>query len=201
MKGKLFFPICTGALMVALTVIGIFGLLGYRLIEGVVVYLLFGLLVTLALGGLSLWLVRRIQKNGLRILAGTVLVLAVSAVVLLMFSFFSFVNSFYTYQPFTILESESGREVAVMRIPSQEFADERCSARGGETIAYEDLAYEYRIYPVFSKFFYNSKNPAEGELEIGCGSKAVLMHQWEGDSLRMYIQDPEEFDVGELLLQ
>ena len=198
MKFRLFLPFCIGILMLSLSAIGIFSLLGYRLIENNITYLLFGLLIALVLGALAVWITRKVKKNGLRILVGSACSLIVAAVILLMFSFFSFVASFYTPQMYTVLSSESGKKLAVMREFSQDYAYERCRARGGETIVYEDLGYSYQIYPVFSKFFYNSKAPAEGSLEIGCESDAVLMHQWEGESLRMYIDNAAEFDLGEL---
>jgi len=200
MKRKLFLPICIGVLMLLLSVIGFFDLLGYAFIEGAAVYLLFGLLIALALGGAALWLTRRMKRPGLRILVGTLSTLVVCGAVMLMFFFFTFVNNFYTPKLYTVLESEGGRKVAVMRSLSQEHAAQRMQARGGSELSYEDLGYQYQIYPVFSKFFYNSKAAGEGSLEIGCESDAVLMHRWMGDSLEMYIDQPEAYDSGTLVL-
>lgn len=203
MKFGWFLPACILVLMLALTAIGVMGMLGYPLIEFAVVFILFGLLITLCLGALAVWLTRKIRKKGARLLIGTAGALAVSTLALLMIVFFSFVGSFYMPEQYTLLESESGRKVVVMRRISQEHAIERSNARmdGESAIHYDDLGYQYQIYPVFSKFFYNSKQSAEGSLEIGCASQAQLMHSWDGDSLRLYIGNPEEFDSGELILR
>lgn len=198
---KNFVFICIGILMLVLTFFGLMSFLGYRLIEMAVTYILFGLLAALVLGKLAFWLAGKVRNKNLRLLTGIACGLGALGIVLLLISFFVFVNNFYTPQQFTVLESESGREVVVLRQFSQKYSYERCDSRGGEIIDYQDLGYQYQIFPVFSKIFYNSKQPGTGELEIGCMSQAVLMHEWNGDALHMYIQNPEEFDIGELTLQ
>lgn len=195
---KWFIPICIGLLMIVLTVIGFMSFLGYKIIEANAVYILFGLLIGLALGKLAFWITGKIRRKGLRMLIGLVCTLVVSAILMLMLTFFSFVSNFYTPHQYTRLKSESGREVVVLRQLSQQFAYDRAADKPDSELQYEDLGYQYQIYPVFSKFFYNSKQPAEGSLEIGCASEAVLMHQWDGETLHMYIDHPAEFDTGEL---
>ena len=195
---KWFVPVCIGLLMLVLMIIGVMSFLGYRMIEGAAIFILFGVLISLVLGKLSFWITGKVQRKFLRMTVGALCALVVFGAVMLMLTFFSFVNNFYIPHQYTLLESESGRQLVVLRQLSQKYSYERCSDRGGEALTYEDLGYQYQIYPVFSKFFYNSKQPAEGELEIGCGSDAVLMHEWNGDSLHMYIDNAEEFDLGEL---
>ena len=200
MKGKWFYPGCLAVLMLVLALIGFMDMLGYKLIEPAVSSVLLGVLVTMALGGGAIWITRKMKKGGLKILVGTACVLLVSAAVLVMFTFFIFYNNFYSTGHYATLRSESGREIAVMRRISQKYAFERAADNPDSSLQMEDLGYDYTIYPVFSKFFYNSKQPGKGELEIGCGSAAQLMHEWDGDSLRMFIRDAEEFDSGELFL-
>lgn len=195
---KWFVPGCIGLLMLILTFFGVMNFLGYKLIEANATYILFGLLIALCLGKLAFWLTGKIRSKGWRLFAGLICTLLVCGIMLLMFIFFSFFSNFYTPHQYTRLESESGREVVVMRQLSQQYAYERAADNPNSAIQYEDLGYQYQIYPVFSKFFYNSKQPAVGSLEIGCVSRATLMHAWNGDFLHMYILNPEEFDSGEL---
>lgn len=201
MKARWFYPACVGALMLVLTAIGVMSFFGYRLIEAAAIYMLFGILIVMLLGGLAIFLTRKVHRKNLRLITGTSLGLALATLAMLLLSFFVFVNNFYTPQQFAMLESESGRKVVVLRQISQKYAYERAAVNANSALQYEDLGYQYQIYPVFSKFFYNSKIAGEGELEIGCTSEAVLMHQWQGDSLRMYIQNPESYDSGELFLR
>lgn len=195
---KWFVPACIGILMLILTVIGFMSFLGYRMIEAVATYILFGLLVALILGKLCFWLTGKIRGKSWRLFAGLICTLIVAGIMVLLLTFFSFVSNFYTPHQFTVLKSESGLEVVVLRQVSQKYAIERAADSPNSALQFEDLGYQYQIYPVFSKFFYNSKQPAEGELEIGCASEATLMHEWNGDALHMFIQNPEEFDIGEL---
>lgn len=195
---KWFVPACIGILMLILTFFGIMSFFGYKVIEANATYILFGLLVTLCLGKLAFWLAGKVRNKNLRMLTGLACGLGAVGIVMLMLTFFSFVSSFYTAHQYTILESESGREVVVLRQLSQKYAYERAADNPNSALQYEDLGYQYQIYPVISKFFYNSKQPAEGSLEIGCASEAILMHEWKGESLHMYIANPEEFDIGEL---
>lgn len=196
---KSFVPICIGILMLILTIIGVLSFLGYKMIEANATYILFGLLIALCLGKLAFWITGKVQRKGWRLFVGLICTLVLALLMTLMLTFFSFVNQFYTAHQFTVLQSESGRQVVVLRQLSQQYAYERAADSPDSALRYEDLGYQYQIYPVFSKFFYNSKSPAEGSLEIGCTSNATLMHQWEGETLRMYIENPEEFDSGELI--
>ena len=195
---KWFVPACIGILMLILTFFGVMNFLGYKIIEANATYILFGLLAGLCLGKLAFWVTGKIRRKGWRMFTGLICTLVVSGILLLMLTFFSFVSNFYTAHQYTVLKSESGRELVVMRQLSQLYAYERAADNPNSALQYEDLGYQYQIYPVFSKFFYNSKQCAEGYLEIGCASQATLMHEWSGDSLHMYIRDPEEFDTGEL---
>lgn len=199
MKARLFYPACMGLLMLMLAAVGVMNMLGYRLIEAAAAYILFGLFITMALGGFAIWIVRKIRKNGPRILVGILSAMLVSAMVLGMFVFFSFVGSFYTPQFHEKLQTENGRELVVLKQLSQHYAYDRAKDSPDSALRYEDLGYRYQIYPVFSKFFYNSKSPAEGSLEIGCTSSAGLNYAWEGNVLRVTIENPEEYDVGELI--
>lgn len=201
MKYRLFLPICFGALMLVLTAFGAMDMLGYKLIEGAVQYFLLGVLIVMALVTLGAWLTRKAKKGAARVLTGGICTVVVVLASALMITFFIFVNSFYVPQNYAVLESNDGRKIAVMRSFSQDFAMERCRDRGGDTVNYADLGYKYQIYPVFSKFFYNSKSAGEGTLEIGCSSSAVLKHDWDGGALHLYIENPEKYDSGELILR
>ena len=187
--------------MLLLTGVGVMGTLGYRLIETNVVYFLLGLLVILALGGLALWFARNFSRTNVRMLMGVACAMAVAAIAMVMFVFFSFVNGFYTPQICMRLKSETGREAVVLRQISQRYAYDRAKDSPNSAIQFEDLGYSYQIYPVFSKIFYNSNQKAEGEMEIGCASQASPAYEWNGDTLRLFIENPEPFDTGELILR
>jgi len=195
---KWFVPVCIGILMLILTFFGVMSFFGYKVIEANATYILFGLLIALCLGKLAFWLTAKIHSKSWRLFAGLICTLIVCGIMMLLLTFFSFVSNFYTAHQYTLLKSESGRELVVLRQLSQQYAYERAADNPDSALRYEDLGYQYQIYPVFSKFFYNSNAGAEGRLEIGCSSGATLMHAWEGESLHMYIENAEEFDTGEL---
>ena len=124
---------------------------------------------------------------------------------------------------YAVVTSPEGKSVVVMRqldtgMESEEAAaaaQERMNARrdaiqsqpDAEPLENEDdypagsFGYVYRAYPTFAKFFYREKQPGEGEIYLGYESQAKLLYQWNDDgSVRLYLENPEVADSGEILV-
>ena len=124
---------------------------------------------------------------------------------------------------YAVVTSPEGKSVVVMRqldtgMESEEAAaaaQERMNARrdaiqsqpDAEPLENEDdypagsFGYVYRAYPTFAKFFYREKQPGEGEIYLGYESQARLLYQWNDDgSVRLYLENPEVADSGEILV-
>lgn len=191
-------------LILILTVIGIFGQLGYMFIDMSVACVLFGLLACSALVAGTVWLVRRFVSKAARILAGSLGVLLTFAAAVILALVSSLMLNFGVPAHFTTLVSEGGRAAVVVR---QFGADEELRAlRAGDPEAedgvdFSRLGYAYSAYPRHLRFFYDTNRPAQGALEIGCSSQAQLMYEWiDGDKLHLYIEGAEPGDAGELYL-
>lgn len=196
-------------LMLTLTFIGIMDRLGYKMIDMSLEFALFILLVCSALAALALRLIRRFQRGWSKAIAGTmsallILVLAASALFL-----FSMMMLYSIPMHYTTLTSPDGEKAVVMRLFSRDMeataarAEQRRSQENetDEDYALSDLAYSYTAYPRVAHFFYNSKQASDESVEIGCESGAQLMYEWiDGNTLHMYIQEPEAYDKGELML-
>lgn len=207
---KLFFAGYFAVLVLLLTAIGALNWLGYKMADISIQFVLLGLLACSALIAGAVWLVKRISSTAVKLLAGAVsgvLVLAVAAILLLVYSMSMFSNMPVFY---TNLESPDGKGAVVLRSVSnnKEVADARRADRlaadppsAAEEYELSDLAYSYTAYPRVAGFFYNMKKPCEGSVEIGCRSEAKLMYDWpDADTLHMYIENPEDHDFGELIL-
>lgn len=192
-------------LILILTIIGIFGQLGYVFIDMGLACGLFGLLLCSALIAGTVWLVKRCYAKAAKILVGSlgVLLTFAAAVVLVIAS--SMMVNFGLPAHYTTLISESGKAAVVLRQFStneelRQLRDVEADEEG--EISFAQLGYAYCAYPRFMRFFYNTKLPAEGDLEIGCSSQAQLMYEWtEGDVLHLFIADAEPGDAGELILK
>lgn len=198
-------------LILILTVIGIFGQLGYMFIDMGLACGLFGLLVCSALITGTVWLVKRFYSKAAKILAGSIGVLLTFASAVALAMACSLLVNFGVPAHYTTLTSETSRAAVVMRTFStnEELralrAESAQPADGEQEDAesiFADMGFSYCAYPRSFHFFYNNKRPAEGSLEIGCSSSARLMYEWtEADTLHLFIGDAERGDEGELVLK
>ena len=109
---------------------------------------------------------------------------------------------------YTTLVSENGEAAVILRVISgdTELRDLRLAQKAEpvdeNTVDFSVLGYSYSAYPRVMHFFYDTQRPAEGKLEIGCASAALLKYEWtEPDKLHLFIGDAEIGDAGELTLK
>ncbi len=195
-------------LILILTAIGVFGQMGYAFIDMGLACGLFGLLVCSALVAGTVWLVKRFDSKAAKILAGCVGVLLTFAAAVILVMVCSLMLNFGVPAHYTTLVSESGEAAVVLRTVSSdaELRDLRAAQKSEpideNTVDFSVLGYSYSAYPRFLRFFYDTRRPAEGKLEIGCASAALLKYEWtEPDALHLFIGDAEIGDVGELTLK
>lgn len=204
---KTFFMIYFLVLMLVLTFVGIMGSLGYEMIDASIKFVLFGLLVGSAMIGGAWWIVHRIWRKWLKIVAGTGLTVLALAVILIMYLTLSFLLISATPLPYAKLGSPSGQNVVILRKFSNDaaMAAQRMTAAGKDASngpqCEEDTGYIYMAYPTVMNLFYNKKTDVQGSLEIGYASSAELKYDWVDDNtLHMYIANPEPGDGGEYTL-
>lgn len=194
-------------LILTLTVIGIFGQLGYAFIDMGLACAMFGLLVCSGLVALTVWLVRRFDAKAAKIAAGSigVLITFASAVGLAMVC--SMMLNFGVPSHYTTLVSEGGDAVVILREFSNDVAlrslrsEDQSEPVDENSVDFSRLGYSYLAYPRVMRFFYDTECPAEGRLEIGCASNALLKYTWEdANTLHLYIDDAQPGDQGELTL-
>lgn len=194
-------------LILILTCIGICGQLGYVFIDMSLACGLFGLLVCSALIAGTVWLVKRFYSRVAKILAGSIGVLLTFAAAVGLVVLCSLLLNFGIPTHFTTLVSEDGGAAVILRAIStdEELRDLRLEEFGEpedeNTVNFSALGYSYSAYPRVMRFFYNAKQPALGELEIGCASEALLKYEWmDVNTLHLYIENAGIGDVGELTL-
>ena len=195
-------------LILILTAIGIFGQLGYAFIDMNLACGLFGLLICSALIAGTVWLVKRFYSKAAKILVGCVGVLLTFAAAVVLVMVCSLMLNFGVPAHYTTLVSENGEAAVILRVISSdaELRDLRVAQKAEpvdeNTVDFSVLGYSYSAYPRVMRFFYDTQRPAEGKLEIGCASAALLKYEWtEPDALHLFIGDAEIGDVGELTLK
>lgn len=197
-----------GLLIVLLTFIGIMGWRGYVMIDMGTEYLLFGLLIVGALIFGLASLIKRMMHRTSRIVAGIFGGLVILVVAVAMLALFTFMLKVNTPAQYTTLTSPGGKKAVVMREwdLEGETVKARMDARlekdpeGADEMTQEDMGYSYFAAPRVLGVFYDSDARSEGRLAIGVMSNARLMHIWEGETLKMYIENPEPGDQGEIIL-
>ena len=211
MNGKKALLTCYFSALLLLT--GAIGLLdvcaGWKLIQGGASYLLLGLLICSAIVALSAWISGKISVKWGKIAVGALGGLIAVVLAALMYLFFS-MELFYRV-PSLAAETASpdGAKAVILRTFSDDLEkmDVRAEARGAELkedggYLYEisDIGVTYRAYPKKLLLFYDAKHPSDGSLETGCQSQTVLKYEWNGRKLRVYLENPEPGDGGELTL-
>lgn len=197
-------------LVLLLTFIGAMDWFGYKMLDMTLEFAFFTLLICSALIALVVWLVRRVMRSWVKVVIGSISGLIILALAMGIMSMMSMMLLYNIPMHYTTLTSPEGREAVVMRLFSRDMdaanarAEERRAenpASAAEEYVLDDLAYAYTAYPKAAGFFYNSRQPSQGSVEIGCDSEAQLMYEWtEENTLRMYIEKPELYDHGELTL-
>lgn len=196
------------ALMLILTFIGVMNWRGYALINMSIEYLLFGLLVISAMIAGLVALLRKFMRKAVKIIVGLLGAVLIFLAAVCLLTIFTVMLNLSTPAHYTTLENPNGGKVVVMREwgESEELIDLRAQKRWAETgeaeeYGTEDLGYSYFAAPRVLGFFYDTDQKSDGYLEIGTSSSAKLMYVWEADTLRMYIDDAEIGDDGEITLE
>ena len=197
-------------LVLLLTFVGAMDWFGYKMLDMTLEFALFTLLVCSALIALVVWLMRRVMRSWVKVVIGSVAGFAILALAMGIMWMMSMMLLYNIPMHYTTIESSNGGSAAVMRLFSRDMdaanarAEER---RAGDPEAdpqeyvLADLAYEYTAYPKAALFFYNSRKPSQGTVEIGSDSRGQLMYEWtDENTLHMYIDNPEPYDRGELNL-
>ena len=194
-------------LILILTVIGVFGQLGYAFIDMGLACALFGLLICSALVAGTVWLVKRFYSKAAKILAGSIGVLLTFAAAVALAMVCSMMLNFGVPAHYTTLVSENGEAAVLLRmISSDEHLRDLRLEEAGRTldensVDFTVLGYSYSAYPRVMRFFYDTQRPAEGSLEIGCASDALLKYEWtDAETLHLYIDGAEVGDEGEMTL-
>ena len=194
-------------LILILTLIGVFGQLGYAFIDMRLACGLFGLLICSALVAGTVWLVKRFDSKAAKILAGCVGVLLTFAAAVVLVIVCSLMLNFGVPAHYTTLVSEDGDAAVVLRMISGDAqlrelrVAEYGTTQDENTLDFSVLGYSYSAYPRVMCFFYDTKRPAEGGLEIGCASDALLKYEWtDANTLHLYIDGAQVGDEGELTL-
>lgn len=209
-KLKWFFAGYFALLILLLTFVGIMDWFGYKMLDMTVEFAFFTLLICSALVALAVWVVRRVMRSWIKAVVGSIAGIIILALDMGIMSMMSMMLLYNIPVHYTTLISPNGKEAAVLRLFSRDMdaADARAQMRraadpesDSEEYVLEDLAYTYTAYPKIAAFFYDSRNPSQGSVEIGCNSEAQLMYEWlDEDTLRMYIENPEVYDHGEMIL-
>lgn len=195
-------------LMLILTFFGIMSWRGYALIKMSVEYLLFGVLVISALIAGLVALLRKFVRRVFKIIVGVLGFAVIFASAVCLLTIFTIMLNLNTPAHYTTLDDPNGGKVVVMREwgESEELIELRAQARWAETgdaeeYTAEDLGYSYFAAPRVFGFFYDTALKSDGYLEIGSTSSAKLMYEWQDSTLRMYIDDAEIGDEGEITLK
>lgn len=120
---------------------------------------------------------------------------------------------------FATISSQSGKKVALLRAVDMgvgtdedfnamqarmDVRKEAIEAETGETG--EDyprgaFGYAYAAYPKIMGIFYNANADCQGLMYRGCESESRILYEWtDADTLRIYMEDAEPGDEGEILL-
>ena len=194
-------------LIVILTVIGIFGQMGYAFIDMGLACALFGLLFCSALVALTVWLVRRCEGKAGKIAVGSIGVLVTFASAIILSMVCTMMLNFGVPAHYTTLVSEDGSAAVILRefssdeILRRQRIGDQATLPEAEGVDFSTMGYSYLAYPRVMRFFYDTECPAEGRLEIGCASEALLKYEWQAENvLHLYIEDAQPGDDGELVL-
>lgn len=212
-----------GALVVLTAALNIMQRCGLSLVNGALMLYLpvLTLLALVGWGGYVLF--RRIPNRTIRLVVGCVLGIALLAVVLLGFTYVSFIASISTPHKYrTMVSPSAGRRLVVLRTldPDEERIEQRKAARlavdpdGDPEVTAADWGYVYRAYPeALFGLFYRSDADVEGEVYLTYRDGIVpatdesepsepigtMMLEWlEDDAVaHFYVENPGVAEGGE----
>lgn len=197
-----FFIVYFAILILVLTVLGIMKRCGLCLIETGTEFFLFGVLVCSALVWLTFFITKRIYTKWAKILAGCVGIAVTFMLALLMIMVFTVMIEISLPSYYNSFTSEKGKTVVVMSEYSTDAVLREARTEGELQGNVEELGLTYTAYPRVMTFFYNSKQPGEGKLEIGYASNAQLMYEWiDGNTFHLFIEGAQAGDEGENTLK
>ena len=215
--------ICVSVFSLVLLILTLMERAGLRLMNTTLILNGGGLLIVALIVWGLVTLVMKIRKIGLKIAAGALVFVLVFTGMAIGSYYIASYAALMLPSRYAVVTSPEDKSVVVMRqldtgMESEEAAaaaQERMNARrdaiqsqpDAEPLENEDdypagsFGYVYRAYPTFAKFFYREKQPGEGEIYLGYESQAKLLYQWNDDgSVRLYLENPEVADSGEILV-
>lgn len=87
------------------------------------------------------------------------------------------------------------------RMDTRKAAIEAETGETSEDYPYGAYGYTYMAYPKMLGIFYNANAQTSGELYRGCESESRILYEWsEDNTLRVYLEDLEPGDEGEIFL-
>ena len=211
------------ALTFVLAALCVLDRVGYSLIKSDLVLIGSGVLLLCMIVWGLITLIRKIRKNTIRIAVGTLafmVLFMLSSVAMVLISYFGemWLPSKYSY-----LTSEAGKDVVVMKLldtgiydgdngvaTEQRMMERRefiLSQPDAEPVADDEMpagayGYVYRAYPRVLGVFYKAKADCEGAIFRGMESESTMRYEWREDgSLRLYLENAEVGDSGEIILR
>lgn len=205
-----------------LAVLCVLDRIGYSLIQSDLVLSGSGLLLLSMVAWGLIALVRRIKNRTVKIFAGFgifVLIFTVATVGMVLISYFA---EMWMPSKYSIITSDSGKSVVVMKIldtgiydddygvaAEQRMLERReyiLSQPDAEPVADDEMptgayGYVYRAYPRVLGIFYNARADCQGAIYRGMESESKMRYEWREDgSLRLYLENAEVGDSGEVIL-
>lgn len=211
------------ALTFVLAALCVLDRVGYSLIKTDLVLIGSGVLLLCMIVWGLIALIRKIRKNTIRIAVGTLAFMALfmlSSVVMVLISYF---GEMWLPSKYSVITSESGKDVVVMKLLDTGIydgdngvaAEKRMMERrefilsqpDAEPVADDEMpagayGYVYRAYPRVLGVFYKAKADCEGAIFRGMESESTMRYEWREDgSLRLYLENAEVGDSGEIILR
>ena len=202
---------------------------GLSLINGALMLYLPVLSMFVQVGWVAYALIRRISRGTVKLIVGCLVGFAMFLVLMLGFTYVSFLANVTIPRQYTKLKSPSGEHtLVVLRIldPNEERIEQRKAARlaadpdGNQEIIAADWGYIYRAYPQgFLGLFYRSNADVEGEVYLTYrdgiahiaeeGETAepepigAMMLEWldDGNTAHFYVDNPGVAEGGECFVR
>ena len=211
-------------LLVVMAAISVLERIGYYLIRTEISLL--GLLLIpfslLAWGCIALF--RKMKNKWAKIIGGFAIMMILMLVVNFGLTYAAQFAQLTMPSKYSTITNEAGRKAVVMQMIDSGFGEgddavQAANARMNERRDYleangligEDVeegdyplasfGYVYHAYPVKAGIFFHKKADVEGAVYRGYESEAKLLYEWvDDDTLRLYLENPEVADSGEVLL-
>lgn len=210
------------ALTVVLAALCVLDRVGYSLIKTNLVMLGSGLLLLCMIVWGLVALIRKIRKNAVRIAVGTIAFMVLFMLASVALTLVSYFSEMWLPSKYSVLTSESGKSVVVMKLldtgiydgddgaaAAQRMMERReyiLSQPDAEPLEDDEMpsgayGYVYRAYPRVLGVFYKAKADCEGAIFRGMESESTMRYEWlEDGSLHLYLENAEVGDSGEIVL-